>query len=125
MKSRRGNEAEDLSEVICAGFGTEAAGNLLLDSGATNRPFSGIVGVGDAPIPGKSQDVLFEVSEAFHQTPEFALGLAAAFSGNAFRNGVGIKTFSNELVIAFKVFRQFLFRESRFPFGLKYLAAMA
>ena len=30
MKSRRGGEAEDTHEIICAGFGAEAPGNLLL-----------------------------------------------------------------------------------------------
>ena len=65
MKSRRGNEAEDLGEVVCTGFGTEAAGDLFLDSGAANRSFSDIVGVRDTPIPGKSQDVLFEVAEIY------------------------------------------------------------
>ena len=98
MKSRRGNEAEDTSKIICAGFGTEAAGDLFLDSGAANRSFSDIVGVRDTPIPGKSQDVLFEVAETFQQTPEFAFGPAAAFSGNTFRDGIGVKTFSNQLV---------------------------
>ena len=124
MKSRRGNEAEDLSEVICARFGTKTAGDLLLDPCTANRPFSSIVGVGNAPIPGKSQDVVFEVAEAFQQTPVFALGPAAAFSGNAFRDGIGIETFYDQLVIVLKVFRQFLFRKSLFPFGLKHLAAM-
>ena len=116
MKSRRGGEAEDTSEIICAGFGTEATGDLLLDSGATNRSFSGIVGVGNAPIPGKSQYVVFEVAETFQQTPELAPGLTATFSGGTFRDGIGVETFSNQFVIAFKVFRQFLFRESRFSF---------
>ena len=119
MKSRRGNEAEDTSKIICAGFGSEAAGDLLLDSGAANRSFSGIVGVRNAPIPGKSQYVVFEVAEAFQQTPEFALDPAAAFSGNAFRDGIGFETFYDQLVIALKVFRQFLFRKSLFPFWRK------
>ena len=91
MKSRRGSEAEDTCEIICAGFGAEAAGNLLLDSRAADRPFSGIVGIGNAPVPRKSQDVILEVAEAIQQTPEFALGLGSTLSGSAFRNGIGSK----------------------------------
>jgi hypothetical protein len=64
MKSRRGNKAEDTSEIICAGFGAEATGNFLLDSCAADRSFSGIVGIGNTPVPRKSQDVILEVAEA-------------------------------------------------------------
>ena len=105
MKSRRGNKAEDTSEIICAGFGAEATGNFLLDSCAADRSFSGIVGIGNTPVPRKSQDVILEVAEALQQTPEFALGLGPPFSGSAFRNGVGGKSLVDQSVVAFKVYR--------------------
>ena len=92
MKSRRGNKAEDTSEIICAGFGAEAPGNLFLDSCAADRPFSSIVGIGNTPVPRKSQNVILEVAEALQQTPEFALGLGPTLSGSAFRNGIGSKS---------------------------------
>ena len=88
MKSRRGGEAEDTSEIICAGFGAEAPGNLFLDSCAADCPFSGIIGIGNAPVPRKSQDVILEVAEAIQQTPEFALGLGPRFPGA--RSGMGL-----------------------------------
>ena len=110
MKSRRGNKAEDTGEIICAGFSAEAPGNLLLDPCTANRPwleaslqFQRYCCVGNTPVPGKSQDVIFEVTEALQQTPEFALGPAPAFPGNALRNGVGGKPFVDQSVIAFKV----------------------
>ena len=64
MKCRRGNKAEDTSEIICAGLDAEAPGNLLLDPCAADRPFSGIIGIGNAPVLRKSQDVILEVAEA-------------------------------------------------------------
>ena len=54
MKSRRVNEAEDTREIICAGFGAEATGNLLIDPCAADRLFSGIVGIGNTPVPGET-----------------------------------------------------------------------
>ena len=111
MKSRRGNEAEDTREIICAGFGAETPGDLLLDPCAANRPFSGIVGVGNTPVPGKPQDVILEVAEALQKTPEFDFGLGTAFSGSALRNGIGGKSLVDQPVVAFKVTRQFLLRE--------------
>ena len=106
MKSRRGNEAEDTREIICAGLGAEAPG------------------VGNAPVPGKPQDIILEFAEALQKTPEFALGPAPAFSGSAFRNGIGGKPLVDQFVVAFEVTRQFLCREGFFPFGLKHLATM-
>lgn len=82
MKSRRGNKAENTREIICAGFGAETPENLLFDPCAANRrdwklrcSFSGIVGIGNTPVPGKSQDVILEVAETLQQTPASAFVL--------------------------------------------------
>ena len=71
IKCRRGGEAEDTREIICAGFVEEAPGNLLPDLCAAIRLFSGIVGVRNAPILCKSQDVVLEFVEALQQTFEY------------------------------------------------------
>ena len=79
--------------------------------------FSGIVGIGNAPIPRKSQDVILEVAEALQKTPEFAFGLGTAFSGSALRNGIGGKPLVDQFVVAFELYCQFLLRKG-FHFGI-------
>ena len=75
MKCRRRNKAEELSEGLSTGDSTGATGDLFFHSGAANGLFSGIVGIGSAPIPGEPQYV--------------ALARAATFAGDAFGDGIG------------------------------------
>ena len=119
MKCRRGNKAEDTSEIICVGFGAEATGNFLLDSCAADRSwleaslqFQRYCWYRECASPAQ---VILEVAEALQQTSEFTLGIAPTFSGSAFRNGVGGKSLVDQSVVAFKVYRYSCSGKASFP----------
>ena len=65
MESGGGDVGKDGCKVIGSCFGAEAAGNLIFHLRPADSPFGGIVGKGYAPVPGKAEDVILEVTKAF------------------------------------------------------------
>ena len=124
-KRRRGNKAEELSEGLSTGDRTEATGNLLFHPGAANDLLSGIVGIGNAPIPSESQYVVLEIAKAFQETAEFALARAATFAGDAFGDGIGREALFNQRVVSLKIFGQSRYREGFATLRQNHLAAVA
>ena len=88
MESRGGDEGKDGCEIVSSCFGAEAAGNLVFYLGPADSPFGGIVGKGNAPVPGKAEDVILEVTKAFKKAAELAFASPSAFS--RFLSGTGI-----------------------------------
>jgi len=110
MESGGGDEVKDSCELVGTCLGAEAAGNLVFQFRPTDSPFSGIVGKGNAPVPGKAEDVILEITETFKEAAKLAFASPSAFSGGFFWNRIGFHSFLDELIVSLKI--TFLFRKS-------------
>ena len=63
--------------MVGSSLGEEAAGNLVFEFRPKNRPFCCIVGKGDQPISGETEDVVLEVT--FKETAEFSFASGKNF----------------------------------------------
>ena len=109
MEGGSGDEGKDGCKIVSSCFGAEAAGNLVFHLRPADSPFGGIVGKGNAPVPGKAEDVILEITEAFKEAAELAFASPSAFSRFLFRNWIGFHSFLDEPVVLLKVSVQFLF----------------
>ena len=61
------DDGTDGGEELAAPLGTEAVGHLAEDNTGTQRPFGGVVGVGDLAVGDEDEEVGADLGEALAQ----------------------------------------------------------
>ena len=68
------DDGTDSGEEVAAPLGTEAVGYLAEDDAGTQRPFGGVVGIGDRTVGGEDEEVGTDFGEALAQANAVTAG---------------------------------------------------